>query len=99
MPSAMEESSEEAFFFGLLLDNLLDFEQIMLMVNFGLAFGAKTEERAGRALISDTCDGTDLTSLAFVALVNNSFGLLGLLRLLGKLFSDTRNKSLDSLVN
>jgi hypothetical protein len=95
----MEKSSEEALFLRLLLDNLLDFKQIMLMVNFGLTFGAKAENRTCWAFISDACDGADLTDLAFVSLVNNSFWLLGLLRLLCKLFSDARNQSFDSLVN
>lgn len=97
--SAMEKSLEETFSFSFLLNDFLDFQQVMLMIDFSLAFSAKTEERAGWAFISNTCDRADEAGLAFIPLMNYNLGLLGLLRLLGKLFTNAGNQSFDSLVN
>jgi hypothetical protein len=99
MPSAMEESSEEAFLFSFLLNDFLDLEQIVLVVDFGFTFSAQTEERAVWAFVPDACNGTGSAGLALVSLMDNGFELLRLFRLLGKLLTNAGNQSFDALVN
>lgn len=64
---ALAKSLPFLFFF---LDNLLDFEQVMVMLNLFLTVLAKAELRAGRALIPDTNDRFHEAALALNPFMN-----------------------------
>lgn len=93
---AVAKSLTILFFF---LNDFLDFQQVVLVINFFLTNLAKTELRTSWALISDTYYWLCEASFALNSFVDQSFWFNFLDLMIQYLLLEARNQCLDSLVN
>lgn len=99
MSEPFHEAVSHAALLLLLLNELLDFEQVVVVVDLCLAALAEIEVRAFRALVANADDGTLEASLALEALMHESNRFsLGLL-LVENLLLETGQQGFDALVH